>query len=221
MRLTVTDTGPGMDAAVRERIFEPFFTTKAVNEGTGLGLSVVHGIVHDHEGSIEVESAPGRGATFTILLPAACAEAGPARDAPPSGAAVPGAAGRGRQILYIDDDQALVSLFKRLLERRGYRVSAYTDQHEALAALRADPAAFDLVVTDYNMPGLSGLDVARAVRAIRPGLPVAVASGFVDEALTGQAAEAGVREVLFKATSVDEYCTAVQRLLDQAGGASR
>ena len=138
-----------------------------------------------------------------------------------TGAAVPGAAGRGRQILYIDDDQALVSLFKRLLERRGYRVSAYTDQHEALAALRADPAAFDLVVTDYNMPGLSGLDVARAVRAIRPGLPVAVASGFVDEALTGQAAEAGVREVLFKATSVDEYCTAVQRLLDQAGGASR
>ncbi len=226
VRLTLTDTGPGMDAAVRARIFEPFFTTKAVNEGTGLGLSVVHGIVHDHEGSIEVESAPGRGATFTILLPAACAEAGAAvpgaaRDAPPCGAAAPGAAGRGRQILYIDDDQALVSLFKRLLERRGYRVSAYTDQHEALAALRADPAAFDLVVTDYNMPGLSGLDVARAVRAIRPDLPVAVASGFVDEALVGQAAEAGVREVLFKATSVDEYCTAVQRLLDQAGGASR
>ncbi|MEI6721333.1 MAG: PAS domain S-box protein [Betaproteobacteria bacterium] len=212
VRLTVTDTGPGMDAAVRARIFEPFFTTKAVNEGTGLGLSAVHGIVHLHEGSIEVESAPRRGATFTILLPAACAEAG---------AAGPGAAGPGRQILYIDDDQALVSLFKRLLERRGYRVSAYTDQHEALAALRADPAAFDLVVTDYNMPGLSGLDVARAVRAIRPDLPVAVASGFVDEALVGQAAEAGVREVLFKATSVDEYCTAVQCLLDQAGGASR
>ena len=131
-------------------------------------------------------------------------------------APAPGAVG-GRHILYLDDDESLVFLVTRLLERRGYRVSGYTDQHKALEAMRAGAASLDLVVTDYNMPGMSGLDVARAVRAIRADLPVAVASGFIDDTLRAQADEAGVRELVFKASAVEDLCDAFARLA-QAGG---
>ena len=213
LRLAVQDDGPGMDAATLERIFEPFFTTKPMGEGTGLGLSVVHGIVEGHEGAMVVKSQPGQGATFTLYLPAA--EAAPEAPAPAQSAAVPMAKlelGSGRHILYLDDEDALVFLVKRLLERRGHRVSDYTNPAAALAALRADPAAFDLVVTDYNMPGMSGLEVAREVRTIRADLPVAVASGFIDEALQAQADAAGVREVIFKPDAADRLCALVERL---------
>jgi PAS domain S-box-containing protein len=213
VRLVVKDTGAGMDEATLSRIFEPFFTTKAVDEGTGLGLSVVHGIVQTHEGVILVDSQPGRGATFSIYLPVASASEGAAVPVEPVRAMPPAAAG-GLHLLYIDDDESLVFLVKRLLERRGYRVSGHTDQAYALAMLRADPQAFDLVLTDYNMSGMSGLDVAREVRVIRDGLPVAIASGFIDEALREQAAAAGVRELIFKATEVEEFCEAVQRLAE-------
>ncbi|MEQ1515579.1 MAG: PAS domain S-box protein [Usitatibacteraceae bacterium] len=213
-RLTVSDNGCGMDAATVKRIFEPFFTTKAVNEGTGLGLSVVHGIVRGHEGAIVVESEPGRGSTFTIYLPlapAATAALVPVERIPAMRATTPPLVA-GQHILYLDDDESLVLLVIRLLERRGYRVSGFTAQREALSALRADPAGFDLVVTDYNMPGMSGLDVAREVRAIRADMPVAIASGFVDESLRAQADGAGVRDLIFKANSVEEFCEAFEML---------
>ncbi len=222
VRLVVNDDGPGMEAAIVERIFEPFFTTKPVGEGTGLGLSVVHGIVQSHDGAIVVEGTPGKGATFTIYLPVAKGE--PAQtDTPASeeakviAAAAPATAPAlsldgGQHILYLDDDESLMFLVKRLLERRGYRVSGYINQSDALAAVRADPAAFDLVLTDYNMPGMSGLDVAREVRSIRVDLPVAIASGFIDETLRAEAVGAGARELIFKADAVEEFCAVVQRL---------
>ena len=212
VRLTVSDDGRGMDAATLGRIFEPFFTTKPVGEGTGLGLSVVHGIVQAHEGAITVDSAPGKGATFTLYLPAAPADA-PLHDAytVPAPAALRSAGSSGH-ILYLDDDGALVFLIERLLKRRGHRVSAHTDQRAALAALKADPGAFDLVVSDYNMPGMSGLDFARQVRAIRPDITIAVVSGFIDETLHAQAEGAGVHELIFKATEVEDYCDTVHRL---------
>ncbi len=215
LRITVSDTGPGMDAATKERVFEPFFTTKPAGEGTGLGLSVVHGIVHGHEGAITVDSEPGKGTTFTVYLPVADVEVGastqhvdPGTEADPPALVLDS----GLRILYLDDDESLVFMVDRLLKRRGYRVAAYTRQDEALQALRADPTAFDLVLTDYNMPGMSGLDVAREVQAIRPELPVAVTSGFIDEELHAQAAGAGVRDLIFKADSVEVFCDAVQRL---------
>jgi CheY-like chemotaxis protein len=213
------------------RIFEPFFTTKAVDEGTGLGLSVVHGIVQTHEGVILVDSQPGRGATFTVCLPAVAAadvnDVAVHGNAPPPAVAAERARGgvaegRGLRLLYVDDDEALVFLVTRLLSRRGYVVSGFTEQGEALAALGADPGGFDLVLTDYNMPGMSGLDVAREVRAINKDLPVAIASGFIDEALRAQVGAAGVRELIFKATEVEVFCAAVQRLagnLSQPGKA--
>jgi PAS domain S-box-containing protein len=230
VRLAVTDDGDGMDPATLGKAFEPFFTTRAVNEGTGLGLSVVHGIVEGHDGAIVVESEPGKGSTFTVYLPAADAgDAGKGREAqagaPGVGkgavatAAEPGSvgAGGGQHILYVDDDESLVFLVDRLLKRRGFRVSTFTNQRAALEALRADPARFDLVVTDYNMPGMSGLDVAREVRAIRADLPVAVATGFVDEALRALAAAAGVRELVFKADAAEDLCDSLARMARSTG----
>ncbi len=218
LRLAVSDSGSGMDEATRQRIFEPFFTTKAVNEGTGLGLSVVHGIVQAHHGAITVASASGKGSTFTVYLPAsgetqAGADAS-AGDAVPPLPEVRDARGE-LHLLYIDDDDSLVLLVKRLLERQGYRVSGYADQRAALAALRADPAGFDLVLTDYNMPGLSGLEVAGEVRALRADLPVAITSGFIDETLRAGAADAGVFELIPKAASVQAFCEAIKRLAER------
>ncbi len=215
VRLTIKDGGPGMDEATLARIFEPFFTTKPIGEGTGLGLAVVRGIVHAHEGAIMVASEPAKGSTFTIYLPAA-----PARTHPSLRAGMDGSAGAvrtdgaGRRLLYIDDDDGMVLLVTRLLERRNFVVSGFTDASAAIDLLRCDPAAFALVVTDYNMPYLSGLDVARAVRGIRADLPVAIVSGFIDETLLSHAKEAGVRELIVKTVDVANFCATLQRLAD-------
>ena len=224
LRIVVTDTGAGMDSETLKRIFEPFFTTKRVGEGTGLGLSVVHGIVRSHRGEITVQSEPGKGTTFTVYLPTAMAaqtQATPEREGKAVTATPDFALEDAQHILYLDDDGVLVGLVRRLLERRGWRVSAYVDQEQALAALRADPDDFDLVVSDYNMPGLSGLDVAREVRNIRSDLPVVVASGFVDEELQANAREAGVREVIFKAEAMEKFCDVVAGVLAEARNSTK
>lgn len=214
-RLTVRDNGPGMDQSTRSRIFEPFFTTKPAGEGTGLGLAVVHGIVQGHEASIEVQTAPGEGASFCVYFPAAAAPATVLPSQPPASALEHG---RGKHILCVDDDESIVFLMVRLLERQGYRVSGYTDAHEALAAVRADPRQYDLAVTDYNMPGMSGLDVARALREIYADLPVALASGYITEELRTQALAAGVIELLYKPNTASELCEAVARLANERRG---
>ena len=116
-------------------------------------------------------------------------------------------------ILYLDDDDTLVFLVRRLLERRGYRVTSFTDQQLAVKALREQPQAFHLLLTDYNMPGMSGLDVARAALAINPKLPVAVASGYITDELQAEAKAAGVREVVFKTDAVEAFCEVVARLV--------
>jgi CheY-like chemotaxis protein len=220
VRLAVSDNGCGMDAATLGRIFEPFFTTKPAGEGTGLGLSIVHGVVQGHEGAIAVDSQPGKGATFTLYFPATEVQSG-APNFEEGAVTETAAMGAGQHILYIDDDESLVFLMKRLIERRGFRISGYTDPSEALAALRTDPHLFDLVVSDYNMPGMSGLDVAREVRAIRADLPVAVASGFIDEELRAQAKGAGVVELIFKADAAEDLCEAFVRLAQTAGEKSK
>ena len=218
VRLAVRDNGPGMDAAIRDRVFEPFFTTKPVGEGTGLGLSVVLGIVQGHGGAIEAESQPGKGATFTMYLPIAPAQVGPSANRIPSafGTEAPDAdAPDGDsvfQILCLDDDASVMRMVKQLLEVRGYRVSGYVNQHAALDAIRAAPGAFDVVVTDYNMPGMQGLDVAREVRTIRADLPVVVTSGFIDEELRIGAEAAGVRALIPKPFILKDLYAVVERL---------
>ena len=226
-RLAVSDNGPGMGAAMIGRIFEPFFTTKPVGEGTGLGLSVVHGIVQSHEGAIVVDSTPGKGTTFTIYLSvdrrfeSGAPPPEPDRRAAVAVTAATAQAQGGLRILYVDDDDSLVLLVRRLLERRGFRVSGYTDQREALDALRADPGAFDLVVSDYNMPGMSGLEVICEAQEIRADLPVAIASGFIDETMRAEAAALGVRELIFKADAAEDLCDAFARLANSVGKTSR
>ncbi len=209
-RITVRDQGVGMDAATAARIFEPFFTTKPVGEGTGLGLSVVHGIVHAHSGAITVQSEPGKGSTFEVYLPATQQTVvAPKMSAPP--ATQPG---RKAHILFLDDQAWLLPLAQRMLEDAGYRVSTFADAREALSRLSADPAQFDLVVTDYKMPGMSGVDVARAVRALRADLPVVLMSGAVMDGLSAEAVAAGVNAFIYKPAIVDELGPAIGKLLN-------
>ena len=206
--LSVRDNGPGMDEATRQRIFEPFFTTKPVGEGTGLGLAVVHTIVQAHEASIRVETTPGTGTLFRVYFPA-FERAAPLPTLPE--ALVPPEKGHGERVLYVDDEEAIVLLTKRLLERHGYRVTGYSNPRAALAAVQADPEQFDLVVTDYNMPGLSGLELAVALKALRPALPVLMISGYITEELQHKAPAAGVRELIYKPDTVEALCRAVDR----------
>jgi PAS domain S-box-containing protein len=209
-RITVSDTGSGMDAATKQRIFEPFFTTKPVGVGTGLGLSVVHGIMRSHEGAITVDSEPGKGSTFALYFPATRA---PVSDIAKGGNGTQGEQGRGQHILYIDDDQALLYLIERLLKRRGYQVSGFANPAEAIETVRANPARYDLIITDFNMPGLSGIDVAHEIRRALPEIPIAVASGYITDELRNEAAAVGVNELIFKPNAAGEFCDVVQRLL--------
>ncbi len=229
--LSVHDTGHGMDRATLERIFEPFFTTKPVGQGTGLGLAVVHGVMRTHQGAIDVESSPGKGSTFSLYFPIdavaadALAEPTHAPDAntvpaklssgpQPSPPSPPPTTAGGQKVFYVDDDPALVFLVDRLLKRRGYAVRTFTDPREAAAMLRQQPDACDLLVTDYNMPGFSGVDLLREVRQIRPELPVALASGYVTAEIEQSALAEGARALIHKPNDVEELCETVQRLLN-------
>lgn len=219
--LSVRDNGPGMDAALLGRIFEPFFTTKPVGQGTGLGLAVVHGVMRTHEGAVDVHSAPGHGSRFTLYFPVAtdhdtAAAALPSPTAAPTATTPVEQAGaqRSHHVMYVDDDEALVFLVQRLLRRRGYQVSGFTDPHQATAALRADPQRYDLLVTDYNMPGFCGVDLVREARHIRPDLPVALASGYVTAEIEQAAMAEGARALIHKPNDVEELCATVDRLVN-------
>ncbi|HXJ56112.1 MAG TPA: PAS domain S-box protein [Verrucomicrobiae bacterium] len=215
-RLSVSDTGKGMDPATLQRVFEPFFTTKAVGKGTGLGLSMVHGIMKAHQGDVSVESRLGHGATFHLFFPAA-----PMVEKQTFlPASVPTASdlirmGSGQRILVLDDDAPMTFLVERLLGKLGYQVRSHTSAAQALAAFHADPAAFDLVITDLSMPGISGLDVAREILERRPQIPVVLVSGHLRPEEIEQARKIGVREVVLKPSAVDELAPVVRRLLAQ------
>ena len=210
-RITVSDDGHGMDAETQRRIFEPFFTTKPAGKGTGLGLSVAQGIMHAHDGIIIAHSELGQGSRFELYFPRTSGAVAASGTIEPAG---PASEGRGQHILYIDDDEAQVFLVKRMLERWGYKVSAYIEQREGLDALLASEIRFDLVITDFNMPGTSGLEIALAIRDVQPDLPVIMVSGYITDALRAKAIAAGVRHLLAKPHDAEELRDVVQRLLD-------
>jgi len=210
LAVTVSDTGPGIDEAVKDRIFDPFFTTKAAHEGTGLGLAVVHGIVTKMGGTITLSSRPGQGAVFQILLTAihdqAAAVETPNTEVPP---------GKGEHILLVDDEAALVDTGARLLEGLGYRVTGTTAPLEALEIFTTDPAGFDLVITDQTMPTMTGEVLVGHLMKVRPDIPVIVCTGY-SRSLTKEAAERlGIKALAFKPLARKDLAQLVRNVLDQ------
>lgn len=203
-----------MDDTTRAMTFEPLFTTKPAGCGSGLGLPVVQRIVQALGGVIRFDSAPGAGSCFHVYLPlAGMPDAAVAGEAGPPGWADKGAIGQGQHVIYIDDDEAMSLLASSQFPRSGLRVSCFEDAEQALAALRASPEGFDVLVTDFNMPRLSGLDVARAVRDVRPGLPVIITSGNLSDDLIVGAREAGVSGLVNKERTFEDLGAETLRVL--------
>jgi len=211
--LTVGDDGCGMDADTLARLFEPFFTTKAPGEGTGLGLAVVHGILRDHQAAVRVHSVPGEGTTFSLYFRAADSQhadtgstLGP--DSQPWQPSGPHAI----TVLYVDDDPLIVDLMRRLLQRAGYQAFVFSEPRAALEAVQSGQVGYDLAITDFSMPGMDGLALARALRDARPGREVAITSGYISAELRRDAAAAGITELIDKPNTGDELLAAIDRL---------
>ena len=210
--LWIADNGSGMDEATRARVFEPFFTTKQVGQGTGLGLAVVHGIVSVHGGAINVESTLGVGSRFDLWFPLedapeeAVESQHGALDAPP---------GAGQHVLCVDDDPAMVLMVDGLLRRAGYKVTTFEQPAAALARVRADPRAFDIVVTDFNMPEMNGMELAVALARAAPQLPVIITSGFISDEMRQQAGELHIGALLQKEYTLERLAGLVHAVLEQ------
>ncbi len=209
LQMTVADTGCGMDQATVERAFDPFFTTKPQGKGTGLGLSIAHGIVRSHNGVIDIRSEPGKGTTVRVLLPTVKAASPQGGSAPPEAPL----AGHGERILFVDDEAMLTNLGERILSNLGYAPTVFGDADEAFEMFRADPGAFDLIITDQTMPRCTGLELAERVHGIRPDIPVILASGLNLAVSEEEARAAGVTEILGKPVSSYKLAKAVSRAL--------
>jgi len=208
VRLCVSDTGTGIAPQVLDRMFDPFFTTKEVGEGTGLGLSLVHGIVADLGGAIDVGTALGRGTTFTIWLPVSGEAAAPVDQVD---AQLP--RGDGQAVMIVDDEKALVALAEEMLAELGYEPVGFSSSIQALQALRKAPGSFDIVLTDETMPELVGTDLARQIRLVRPDLPIVLMSGYSGAQLHERAREVGIREVLRKPLQSKDIAECFGRVL--------
>jgi CheY-like chemotaxis protein len=197
--LTVQDTGCGISPEIMDKIFDPFFTTKELGKGTGMGLSMVYGIVHDYGGTILVDSLPGNGTTFYLYFPC-CDEMECNSETKPGPALLPG---KGH-VLLVDDEQMLGEMGKTLLERLGYRVTLFSGSLDALEAFRKEPSQFDLVITDQTMPEMTGIDLARNLLQLRPDIPIILCTGYSNLVNEDTAKAAGIKAFALKPMSRDQ-----------------
>lgn len=209
VRLTVADTGYGMDAATLERIFDPYFTTKAVGKGSGLGLAVVHGIVNGHEGAITVSSEAGKGTTFHVYLPRI------ERRLMSPGKLSSSIPGGSERILFVDDEALLADIWQKTLEPLGYEVIVRTSSTEAFELFRAHPEYFDLVITDYVMPHMTGIDLAKQMMRLRPETPVILCTGWRDRTTEEKIKESGFRAFLIKPLELCAVAETIRKVLDE------
>lgn len=208
--IEVSDTGHGMSPVIMDRIFDPFFTTKARDEGTGMGLAVVHGIVNSYKGAITVGSEVGKGSTFKIYLPEIEREmSAPAK-------AVPQNFKGSESILFIDDEVALLDIGQQMLDRLGYHVTTKSSSLEALELFQAKPDQFDLVITDMTMPNLTGDKLAQEMLFIRPDIPVILCTGFSHLITEEKAKRIGIKEFVFKPIAINELARTIRNVLDNA-----
>lgn len=210
VKLSVSDSGCGMEKKVLERIFEPFFTTKKVNEGTGLGLSVVHGIIKSHNGAITVNSKPGKGTTFDIFLPKI--ESGEIQEPQSSEPTNK----EKEVILIVDDEEVMVDVTRQRLERLGFDVVAKTSSIDALEAFQEEPDKFDLVITDQVMPNMTGTQLARELISIRPDISVILCSGFPENVCPDELESIGIKEFILKPISKQEIAEIIRKVLDKS-----
>lgn len=207
LQVMVRDTGTGMDPDVMKRVFEPFFTTRDIGTGTGMGLSVVYGIVNDLQGIITVESEPGMGSTFRVFLPKA--DTKPKEDQWVAQRVSTGT----ESILFVDDEDMIAAWGQGALERLGYRVTATTDPAEALNIFASDPSRFDLVITDQTMPSMSGMRLAKKLLKIRPEVPIILSTGYSATVSPEKAKEAGIKQLIMKPLARHELAQAIRRAL--------
>lgn len=212
VRIMVSDTGKGIPPEDMPRIFDPFFTTKLPGEGTGLGLSVVHGIVRANGGAIKVTSTVGEGAQFELYFPASTAVEATPPPLPARKSSVP-VVGRGERILFVDDEEALVMVAERVFSRAGYSVTTCMRPRQALALFRESPTSFQIVISDLSMPEMSGLDLATELLRLRPNLPIVLTSGFLRKGEMAAARKLGVREVIEKPNTPHDLLPIIANLL--------
>jgi CheY-like chemotaxis protein/anti-sigma regulatory factor (Ser/Thr protein kinase) len=207
-RLTVKDNGHGIPPEILDRIFDPYFSTKAMEEGTGLGLAVVEGIVQSHGGAITVESVPDVGTAFHVFIPIL-----KRRDTSlPSETPTPIPKGQGR-ILFVDDEPVLVAIGQDILQNLGYEVVALTSSAAALEKFFQNPRQYDLAILDLTMPQMTGMELARKLLQIRPDLPIILSSGFADKIRPKEVMEMGVREVITKPWSIRSLAETIKKAL--------
>jgi PAS domain S-box-containing protein len=208
VKLVVSDTGTGMESSVKERILEPYFTTKDKGEGTGLGLAVVHGIVKSYDGAITVDSEPGKGTVFQIFLPLI---KGKISSKSTSATQLP----KGNErVLLVDDEMSILKVQQQMLERLGYRVDISESGLAALEVFRGDPDGFDLIITDYTMPEMTGTDLTKAVMNIRDDIPVILSTGFSEHINEEKAKALGIRAFVMKPIVMNEMAETIRKVLD-------
>ena len=211
VRLSISDTGHGMDSATMDRIFDPYFTTKEQDKGTGMGLAVVHGIVKGHGGGIRVQSKPGKGTRFDIMFPVMGKHMESETEelkALPTG---------NEHILFIDDEDTLIDLGESMLKKLGYRVETRTRPDEALESFRAAPDNYDLVISDMTMPGMTGDLLAAELMKIRADIPVIICTGYSERIDEKRARDLGIKGLVMKPFTIRSLSKTVRDALDGKG----